>query len=121
MIGHIAKLAGYPTYSRYNPLTAVADVRHVGNAMKMLPTTTDIPWQVSQERSRGGKRADRLTDKRVISAKGIISPRGDEGQGVARQKIALEGEGVEVVTLAGGGGEKVDVRRYGWFPEQVDL
>ena len=62
-----------------------------------------------------------LTEKRVISAKGIISPRGDEGQGVARQKTALEGEGVEVVTLAGGGGEKVDVRRYGWFPEQVDL
>jgi alkylated DNA nucleotide flippase Atl1 len=53
-----------------------------------------------------------LTRKRVISAKGIISPRGDEGQGVARQKTALEAEG---------GGEKVDVRRYGWFPEQVDL
>jgi methylated-DNA-protein-cysteine methyltransferase-like protein len=62
-----------------------------------------------------------LTGKRVISAKGIISPRGDEGQGVARQKTALQGEGVEVVTLAGGGGEKVDVRRYGWFPEHVDL
>jgi len=62
-----------------------------------------------------------LMGKRVISAKGIISPRGDEGQGVARQKTALEGEGVEVVTLAGGGGEKVDVRRYGWFPEHVDL
>jgi methylated-DNA-protein-cysteine methyltransferase-like protein len=62
-----------------------------------------------------------LTRKRVISAKGIISPRGDEGQGVARQKTALEAEGVEVTTLAGGGGEKVDVRRYGWFPEQVDL
>ena len=57
----------------------------------------------------------------MISAKGIISPRGDEGQGVARQKTALIAEGVEVVTLAGGGGEKVDVRRYGWFPEQVDL
>ena len=57
----------------------------------------------------------------MISAKGIISPRGDEGQGVARQKNALEAEGVEVDTLAGSGGEKVDVRRYGWFPEQVDL
>jgi len=55
VIGHIAKLAGYPTYSRYGPLLAVADQRHVGNAMKMLPTTTDIPWQVSPElpRQRG--------------------------------------------------------------------
>jgi methylated-DNA-protein-cysteine methyltransferase-like protein len=33
----------------------------------------------------------------------------------------LEAEGVEVVTLAGAGGEKVDIRQYGWFPEQVDL
>jgi len=69
----------------------------------------------------GNSRRSSLTRKRVISAKGIISPRGDEGQGVARQKTALIAEGVEVVTLAGGGGEKVDVRRYGWFPEQVDL
>ena len=45
--GHIAKLAGYPKYSRYIPITGVADGRHVGNAMKMLPSTTDIPWQVS--------------------------------------------------------------------------
>ena len=70
----------------------------------------------------GGKsRKCWLTRKRVISAKGIISPRSDEGLGVARQKTALIAEGVEVVTLAGGGGEKIDVRRYGWFPEQVDL
>jgi methylated-DNA-protein-cysteine methyltransferase-like protein len=65
--------------------------------------------------------ASGLTRKRVISAKGIISPRGDEGQGVARQRAALEAEGVEVTTLAGAGGEKVDIRQYGWFPEQVDL
>lgn len=57
----------------------------------------------------------------MISAKGVISPRGDEGQGVARQKTALEAEGVEVVTLAGGGGEKVDIRQYGWFPEEIQL
>lgn len=55
----------------------------------------------------------------MISSKGVISPRGDDGQGVARQKAALEGEGVQVVTLAGGGGERVDVRVYGWFPDQV--
>ena len=57
--------------------------------------------------------------KRVISSKGVISPRGDQGQGVARQKDRLEQEGVEVETLGGGGGEKVDLRRYGWFPEEL--
>ncbi|WWD19009.1 hypothetical protein CI109_103466 [Kwoniella shandongensis] len=90
--GHIAKLAGYPTYSR-----------HVGNALKALPPHTDIPWQ------------------RVVNSKGLISPRGDLGLGVARQKERLEQEGVEVETLMGNGGEKVDLRRWGWFPEQVDL
>jgi methylated-DNA-protein-cysteine methyltransferase-like protein len=43
------------------------------------------------------------------------------GLGVARQKDRLEQEGVEVVTLAGAGGEKVDLRQYGWFPEEVVL
>ncbi|ORY35463.1 hypothetical protein BCR39DRAFT_509858 [Naematelia encephala] len=71
--------------------------------MKMLPSDSQIPWQ------------------RVISSKGIISPRADEGQGVARQKERLEHEGVEVETLAGAGGERVDLREYGWFPETVDL
>ncbi|WRT68329.1 uncharacterized protein IL334_005305 [Kwoniella shivajii] len=88
--GHIAKLAGYPTYSR-----------HVGNALKALPSNTDVPWQ------------------RVISSKGLISPRADLGLGVARQKDRLEQEGVEVETLMGGG-EKVDLRRWGWFPESLD-
>ncbi|WWC90759.1 uncharacterized protein L201_005696 [Kwoniella dendrophila CBS 6074] len=89
--GHIAKLAGYPTYSR-----------HVGNALKALPPNTDIPWQ------------------RVINSKGMISPRGDLGLGVARQKDRLENEGVEVITLVGNGGEKVDLRLFGWFPETLD-
>lgn len=40
---------------------------------------------------------------------------------MARQRERLEREGVQVVTLAGGGGEKVDLRVYGWFPEQLDL
>ncbi|WVR07475.1 hypothetical protein IAU60_004517 [Kwoniella sp. DSM 27419] len=88
--GHIAKLAGYPTYSR-----------HVGNALKMLPPDTEIPWQ------------------RVISSKGLISPRGDLGLGVARQKDRLEAEGVEVETLTGTG-ERVDLKVYGWFPETLD-
>ncbi|AGV14440.1 methylated-DNA-protein-cysteine methyltransferase, variant [Cryptococcus neoformans var. grubii H99] len=71
--GHIAKLAGYPTYSRH----------------------------------------------RVVNSKGIISPRGDFGLGVARQKERLEDEGVEVETLTGAGGERVDLRRWGWFPETL--
>ncbi|TXT13796.1 hypothetical protein VHUM_01163 [Vanrija humicola] len=87
--GHIAKLAGYPNYSR-----------HVGQALRVLPSGSDIPWQ------------------RVINAKGLISPRGDEGLGVARQKDRLEAEGVEVETLPGAGGERVDLRRYGWFPDR---
>ena len=38
---------------------------------------------------------------------------------MARQKDRLELEGVEVETLAGAGGEKVDLKRFGWFPEQL--
>ncbi|WVN90202.1 uncharacterized protein L203_105438 [Cryptococcus depauperatus CBS 7841] len=88
--GHIAKLAGYPNYPR-----------HVGNALKVLPPNSAIPWQ------------------RVVSAKGIISPRGDLGLGVARQKDRLEQEGVEVETLAGAGGERIDLQKYGWFPDSL--
>jgi methylated-DNA-protein-cysteine methyltransferase-like protein len=57
IVGHIAKLAGYPTYSRYSHPSAGADDRHVGNAMKMLPSTTDIPWQVSPEYLRASEAA----------------------------------------------------------------
>lgn len=57
-----------------------------------------------------------LTPQRVISSRGVISPRGDLGLGVARQKERLEAEGVEVDTVSGLG-ERVDLRTYGWFPE----
>lgn len=57
--------------------------------------------------------------QRVVNSKGIISPRGDHGLGVARQKERLEDEGVEVETLTGAGGERVDLRRWGWFPETL--
>ncbi|EIW67296.1 hypothetical protein TREMEDRAFT_33896 [Tremella mesenterica DSM 1558] len=86
---HIARLAGYPNHPR-----------HVGNALKALPEDSTIPWQ------------------RVINAKGQISPRGDAGLGVARQKDLLEAEGVQVNSVMGGG-EVVDLRRWGWFPEHV--
>ena len=59
-------------------------------------------------------------DQRVINSKGLISPRGDLGLGVARQRERLEQEGVEVMTLVGNGGEKVDLRRWGWFPESLE-
>ena len=97
--------------------------RHVGNALKSLPPNSDIPWQVRPLLPFRQQVNVSLTSdsKRVISSKGLISPRGDLGQGVARQKDRLEQEGVEVVTLAGAGGEKVDLRRWGWFPEEVDL
>jgi methylated-DNA-protein-cysteine methyltransferase-like protein len=42
------------------------------------------------------------------------------GLGVARQKDRLEAEGVVVETLVGGG-ERVDLRIYGWFPNDTEL
>lgn len=55
----------------------------------------------------------------MINSKGLISPRGDEGLGVARQKDRLEAEGVAVETLRGGAGERVSLREYGWFPDRT--
>lgn len=52
----------------------------------------------------------------MISAKGVLSPRGDSGLGVARQRDRLEAEGVVVETV--GGEERVNLRQYGWFPER---
>lgn len=52
----------------------------------------------------------------MISAKGVLSPRGDEGLGVARQRARLEAEGVVVESV--GGEERVNLRQYGWFPER---
>lgn len=98
--GHIAKLAGYPRHSR-----------HVGNALKELPEGSSVPWH------------------RVISSKGLISPRpASGGLAVARQRERLIAEGVEVTTQRGagvaleagaGGAERIDLRRWGWFPESL--
>lgn len=64
--------------------------------------------------------------QRVISSSGYISPRGDNGLSVQRQRDALMMEGVEVVTVSGGGvrvevrgggKERVDLKRFGWFPD----
>lgn len=52
----------------------------------------------------------------MISAKGVLSPRGDSGLGVARQRQRLEAEGVTVELV--GGEERVNLREFGWFPER---
>lgn len=50
---------------------------------------------------------------------GEISSRGPGTTGAQRQRDALALEGVEV--HEGGGGKlRVNVREYGWFPEEVD-
>ena len=59
--------------------------------------------------------------QRVLSAKGVISPRGAEAGGAAgrnRQAAALRDEGVEV-TQDAMGELKVDLTQYGWFPRQL--
>ncbi|KAK1754384.1 hypothetical protein QBC47DRAFT_402800 [Echria macrotheca] len=89
---HIAKLIGTPQRPR-----------QVGTSLKHLPTDpslpynhTNVPWQ------------------RVISAKGIISPRSYPA-GSRNQAAALEAEGVTVTT--GPLGElMVDLVEFGWFP-----
>lgn len=65
--------------------------------------TNTVPWQ------------------RVISAKGVISPRGLAAGGAGsrnRQAAALQAEGVEVIADAMGE-LSVDLKRYGWFPRQL--
>ncbi|BFZ60749.1 Alkyltransferase-like protein 1 [Saitoella coloradoensis] len=97
--GHIAKLIDAPRNSR-----------QVGQALKYLPADQhdDVPWH------------------RVVSSSGKISPR-ERMEGAREQASILREEGVEVVDvgiderLEGGGGGKVSLRMYGWFPEVVDL
>ncbi|ODQ51352.1 DNA binding methylated-DNA--cysteine S-methyltransferase [Saitoella complicata NRRL Y-17804] len=96
--GHIAKLIDAPRNSR-----------QVGQALKYLPADqADVPWH------------------RVISSSGKISPR-ERMEGAREQAAILREEGVEVVDVGmderfeGGGGGKVSLGVYGWFPEVVDL
>jgi methylated-DNA-protein-cysteine methyltransferase-like protein len=104
-LGHIAKLAGKPNYSRHVgqgeqldcliQLCAIICVI----ALKFLPSNTNppIPWH------------------RVIAASGTISSRGPGTDGARRQRDALVAEGVDVVQ--GRSGEfRVDLGRFGWFP-----
>ncbi|KAK0543207.1 Alkyltransferase-like protein 1 [Tilletia horrida] len=80
-----------------------ADSRMVGAALKWLADET-VPWQ------------------RVVGAGGVISERGDGGQGAHRQAQALRDENVEVTEAAGmgvgtGGRWRVSMATYGWFPD----
>ncbi|KAK4238835.1 hypothetical protein C8A03DRAFT_33159 [Achaetomium macrosporum] len=91
--GHIAKLVGTPQRAR-----------QVGICLKQLGSSQDnarynsenVPWQ------------------RVISAKGVISPR-SEPSGAANQAVALGHDGV-TVTIGPLGERMVDFAEYGWFP-----
>lgn len=94
--GHIARLIGYPTYAR-----------HVGYALRDCPDDVDIPWQ------------------RVVSAKGVISPRENSGS-VHTQAAMLRDEGVTVVDepvmsaeFVGGSGGRVNLAVVGWFPNTL--
>lgn len=51
---------------------------------------------------------------------GEISSRGPGTLGAARQREALELEGVQVTQSNGGGPFRVSLSTYGWFPESVD-
>ncbi|KAK5128432.1 hypothetical protein LTR85_003100 [Meristemomyces frigidus] len=95
--GHIATLLGYPERPR-----------QVGICLKHLPSPTDQP----DARYNG----DNVPWQRIISAKGVISPRG--AGGAARQEAALAQEGVQVGR--GSLGERtVDLAMYGWFPNRL--
>lgn len=70
---------------------------------------------------------------RVISSSGAIADRGDGGEAAARQAQRLQEEGVTVVRGRGEGVTvdfghanpnakyRVDMRVYGWFPDEVRL
>ena len=94
--GHIAKLVNRPRNSR-----------QVGQALKHLQDHT-IPWQ------------------RVVNHKGFISPR-DEPGAVERQRRKLRREGIVVDDVGmdnefrGGGGGRVELGIYGWFPVSVEI
>ncbi|KAG8872262.1 hypothetical protein FRB97_007820 [Tulasnella sp. 331] len=69
-------------------------------ALKFLAPDAGVPWQ------------------RVISSAGTISSRGPGTNGAARQRVALEAEGVEVTN--GRTGEfRVNLAEFGWFPDSI--
>lgn len=85
----------------YGQIAALAGhprhAREVGRTLAELPGGSDVPWQ------------------RVVNAAGRPSPRGLLGD-ESHQRRLLESEGVRF-----GRGERIDLRRYGWEPEESAL
>ncbi|PNH70986.1 hypothetical protein VD0001_g6542, partial [Verticillium dahliae] len=87
--------------------------RQVGTALRHLPAAAPAPAALPFH-------AANVPWQRVISARGLISPRGggDGGDGTAAQAEALRAEGVDV-QRRGLGELCVDLDVYGWFPEDL--
>ncbi|CAK7212067.1 Alkyltransferase-like protein 1 [Sporothrix eucalyptigena] len=103
--GHIANLIGTPQRPR-----------QVGVCLKHLPEEGNVPEGMLSRFHTGT-----VPWQRIISAKGVISPRGLAAGGAGgrnRQAVALRAEGVEVMVDALGE-LSVDLDRYGWFPRQL--
>ena len=79
------------TYGRIAKLIGAPGPRVVGYAMAALPAGSTVPWQ------------------RVVNHRGEISLRKGPGGGEARQRRALEAEGV-YFNLRG----RIDLKIYGW-------
>ncbi|CAK7224388.1 Alkyltransferase-like protein 1 [Sporothrix bragantina] len=103
--GHIAMLIGTPQRPR-----------QIGVCLKHLPEEGNVPEGMLSRFHSGS-----VPWQRIISAKGVISPRGLAAGGAGgrnRQAVALRAEGVEVMVDALGE-LSVDLDRYGWFPRQL--
>jgi methylated-DNA-protein-cysteine methyltransferase-like protein len=78
------------TYGQIARIVGRCTARAVGYAMAALPCDTDVPWH------------------RVINSQGKISPR-RSGEGSARQRQLLEGEGIHFDQQG-----RVDLNVVGW-------
>ncbi|EGV66843.1 hypothetical protein CANTEDRAFT_100831 [Yamadazyma tenuis ATCC 10573] len=99
--GHIAYLIGRPQNSRL----VGASLKHCHEIVRQLNLQSSENDLID---------IDRLPWWRVISASGIISPRGNTA-GEILQKNLLTQEGIIVE------GTKVSLDENGWFPDDVDL
>ncbi len=84
------------TYGQIARIVGRCTARAVGYAMAALPCDTDVPWH------------------RVINSQGKISPR-SSGEGSARQRQLLEGEGICFDQQG-----RVDLRVVGWAGPGVE-
>jgi methylated-DNA-protein-cysteine methyltransferase related protein len=84
----------------YGQVAALAGLpRHArlaGYALHGLPAESDLPWH------------------RVINAQGRVSERSQPGPAAGLQRHLLEEEGVVF-----GAGERVDLKRFRWEPEEA--